>query len=144
MSPQPLGTPQDEQAIQNLALEFAAGWNRHDAQGMAACFTMDGDLVNPSGKIARGRAHVQKLFAEEQAGPLQASRVTMAHKHLRFLKPDLAMGDYQFEVSHIRNAEGQETTTKGLVSCVLRKEGDGWLITAARTNVPAPMPAANQ
>lgn len=143
MSPQVQGTPQDEQDIRKAATEFVTAWNRNDAKGLAACFASDGDLINPAGQIARGRAGVEKLLAEEQNRTFKGTRISVPQKHLSFLKPDIAIVDYEFEIAHLRGADGKETALKGLLTNVLRKEGDRWLIAAARPMVPSPLPATS-
>lgn len=144
MSPQLQGTSQDEQAIRTLATEFVGAWNRNDSKGLAACFTTDGDLVNPAGRVCRGKSEVEKILNEEQNGPFKGSRISMPQKHLHFLKPDLAVADYDFEVARVRGADGKEITLKGLISNVLRKDGDKWLIVAARPMIPTALPGTHR
>lgn len=136
MSPQLQGTPQDEQAIRALGTDFVAAWNRNDSKALAACFTTDGDLINPSGQVARGRADVEKILNEEQNGPFKGSRMSMPQRHVHFLKPDVAIADYEFEIARVRGADGKEITLKGRTSSVLRKDNDKWLIVAARPMIP--------
>jgi uncharacterized protein (TIGR02246 family) len=140
MSPQMQGTPQDEHAIRAAAKEFANSWNRNDIAALAACFASDGDVINPAGRVARGRGDVEKLLHDEQNGVFKGSQISMTQTHVHFLKPDLAVADYDFEVSRVRGAGGKETTLKGLQSVVLRRDGDKWLVVAARPMVPTPMP----
>jgi len=135
------GTPQDEQAIRNMSAEFMIAWNKNDSKALAACFTTDGDLINPAGRVGRGRNEVGKIIAEEQSGVFKGTRINMPQKHLRFLKPDVAVADYEFEITGLR---GSETTLKGLLTSVLHKEGEKWLIAAARPSIPVPLPATNR
>jgi uncharacterized protein (TIGR02246 family) len=137
MSPQTQGTPQDEQAIRNMVTQFVAAWNRNDAKALAGQFTSDGDLINPAGRIARGKGEVEKLLAEEQSGRFKGTHMSMTLKHLRFLKPDVAIVDEEFEITGL---QGPQTTMKGLITVVLRKDGDHWLTTSARPMVPVQMP----
>jgi uncharacterized protein (TIGR02246 family) len=141
MSPQMQGTPQDEQAIRTMSAEFMIAWNKNDSKALAACFTADGDLINPLGQVGRGRNEVQKIFTEGHSGPFKGSRLSMQQKHLRFLKPDIAVTDYEFEISGMRDPSGKQTTQKGLVTGVLRKEGEKWLFAASRPSIPVPPPA---
>lgn len=136
MSPQLLGTPRDEQSIRHTAEEFVSAWNRHDPKGLAACFAADGDIVNPEGRTGRGKSEVERILHDEQTGLFQSSRIALPEQHLHFLKPDLAIADYRFEVTGVRGADGKETAQKGLMSAVLRRDGDKWLIVAARPMVP--------
>ncbi len=141
MSPQLQGTPQDEQAIRTTTTEFVAAWNRNDVRALASCFANDGDLVNPAGRAGRGRSAVEKILNEEQNGQFKGSRLNMQQQHLRFLKPDLAIADYEFEVARVRGADGRDTTQKGHITSVLRKDSDKWLIVAARPMILAPVAA---
>ena len=138
MSPQQQGTPQDEQGIKRTATEFITGWNRHDAKAMAACFAPDGDLINPEGQTCRGKSAVEKLLTEEQTGEFKGSRANMPQTHLRFLKPDFAIADYDLEISNVRGNDGKELSVKAEVTNVYRKQNDQWLIVAARAMVPVP------
>ena len=140
MSPQTQGTPQAEQAIRTATSDFVKAWNQHDVRAMTACFSTDGDLVTPAGQVARTRNEVEKVINEEQRGLFKTSRLHMPQKHLRFLKPDLAIGDYELEIAGVRGADGKDVTVKGQVSLVMRKDADNWLIAAARAMVPAPRP----
>jgi uncharacterized protein (TIGR02246 family) len=143
MSPQMQGTPQDEQAIRNVATEFVNAWNRNDAKGIAACFTNDGDLINPQGRIGRGRQEVERLVQEEQGGAMKGTHISLHQKNVRFLRQDLAIADYDCELERVRGADGKETTLKGLATNVVRKEGDRWLVTASRPFIPALQPGSH-
>jgi uncharacterized protein (TIGR02246 family) len=107
MSPQLQGTPQDEQAIRTATREFVAAWNRNDVSALAACFATDGDLIDPSGRIGRGRGEVERILKEEQNGPFKGTHVNMPQKYLHFLKPDLAIADYECEVARVRGGDGK-------------------------------------
>ena len=138
MSPQMQGTPQDEQAIRTMVNQFVAAWNRNDAKALAGYFTTDSDLINPTGRVARGGSEVEKLFREEQTGPFKATRFSLPLTHLRFLKPDIAVTDHEFEIDGV---QGPVSTLRGLVTMVLRKDAGRWLITSARPMVPVPLPS---
>ena len=138
MSPQPLGTPHDEQAIRNLTTELTTAWNRNDANALAALYAQDADLIDPSGRVARGRTEVEKLVKEAHGGPLKGTRISLPKTHVRFLKPDIAIADYDFEIANMRGADGKQATLKGIVTCVLQKTGEKWQIAADRPLIPAP------
>jgi uncharacterized protein (TIGR02246 family) len=138
MSPQIQGTPQDEQAIRNMVTQFVAAWNKNDAKALASQFTTDGDLINPTGRIARGSTEVEKLIRDEQSGHFKNTRFRLAVTNIRFLKPDIAITDLEYEINDVK---GPLTTMKGLVTFVLRKDGGQWLIDAGRPMVPVQPPA---
>jgi len=143
-SPQMQGTTLDEQAIRNAATEFVAAWNKNDAKALTALFTTDGDLINPAGRVARGRTGVETLFTEEHNGQFKGTRLSMPQKHLHFLRQDIAIADYEYEISNVRGSDGKETSIRGLVSSVLHKNGDKWLIAACRAMTPAPLPGSRR
>ena len=59
-----LASPAIEAEIKARADEFAAAWNKHDTKAMADMWSTDGDLINPYGRVAKGRAEVEKLFLD--------------------------------------------------------------------------------
>jgi len=127
-----------------VATEFVAAWNKNDARALTALFTTDGDLINPAGRVARGTTGVETLLTEEHNGQFKGTRLSLPQKHLRFLKQDIAIVDYEYEISHVRGSDGKETSIKGLVSNVLHKNGDKWLIAACRPSIPAPLPGSRR
>jgi uncharacterized protein (TIGR02246 family) len=137
MSPQTQGTAQEEQAIRDLITKFVAAWNKGDGKVMATHFTTDADVIDPGGRIARGRKEVEQMFQDEQAGVFKGTHFSMPFSHLRFLKPDIAIADNDFEIDGVN---GPVSTLKGMVTLVVRKDGDKWLITSARPMVPVRLP----
>ena len=144
MSPKPQGTAHDEQAIRNLTADFVAAWNKNDAKALAACFATDGDLINPAGRVGRGNSEVEKILAEEQSGTFRGTRMNLQQKHLRFLKPDVAVADFEFHISGVHTPDGKQTELKGLLTNVFLREGEKWRVTSARPSIPAPLPGATR
>src|ERR1051325_9222268 len=48
--------------IRKLYEEFQANWNKHDAKALAKHWSVDGDHVDPDGRVAKGRPEVEKLL----------------------------------------------------------------------------------
>src|SRR5262249_32777906 len=46
----------DEAAIRKVFGDFAEAWGRDDAKSMASHWAVDGDVINPPGRRANGRA----------------------------------------------------------------------------------------
>src|SRR5690242_4541695 len=63
----------EDAAIRKRHDEWCDAWNKHDPKAMAAFWTADGDLINPFGRHAKGTAEIEKLFTEEQSGPMKES-----------------------------------------------------------------------
>ena len=69
----PPPSPSNEAQIHARADEFAAAWNKHDPTAMAYFWSVDGDLINPFGRKAKGLTEIQRLFQDEQNGPMKNS-----------------------------------------------------------------------
>src|SRR3954469_12260419 len=61
---------EEDAAIQKRHDEWSAAWNKHDPKLMAGFFVADGDLINPFGRHAHGSMEIEKLFTDEQTGPM--------------------------------------------------------------------------
>lgn len=113
--------------------EFAASWNRHDPKAMAAYWAPDGDLINPSGRVAKGRAEVEKLLTDEQSTIFKGTTMTITNDTVRLLKPDVAFAEWDYEISGMHSPDGTALpTSKGHVNAVMVKKSGQWWSLAAR------------
>src|ERR1041385_4069286 len=83
---------QDKQIRDSLA-GFQDAWNKHDFKTMASFFADDGDLINPFGRVAKGKAEVEKLFQDDQTGALKTTQQHITVTSVRFLDKDAAVVD---------------------------------------------------
>ena len=81
----------DEEAIQKRLDEFVAAWNNHDAEAMAALWAPDGDLINPFGRVAKGRPEVEKLFIDEHASFTKGTTYKVTSSLVRVLGSEVAV-----------------------------------------------------
>jgi uncharacterized protein (TIGR02246 family) len=132
----------DEETVRQMQADFAAAWNKHDAKAMAALWAEDGDVINPAGKVAKGRADVEKLMAEEHATFAKGTTFTNNVTGVRFLKPDVALLDASYEIAGVMGPGGKAGSMKGLYTVVLVKKGGKWWVSSARPMVPLPEPSA--
>src|SRR5437899_7348393 len=136
----------DEEKIRARAQEFADAWNKHDPTAMAYFWSVDGDLINPSGRKASGLTEIQRLFADEhgQNGPMKQSTYKSVSAKIRFLEPTLALLDQDIEISGITAPDGSMVTQKSHVAALLRKSGGQWWINSVRAYnyLPPPPPPA--
>ena len=134
----------DDQMIRDRVAEFEDAWNKHDPAAMTAIWSFDGDLINPSGRRAKGMTEIQKLFTDEHAGLMKASTYKVTDTKIRFVGPDLAFLDTDVEVAGIANPDGTTATLKPHVFSVMRKSGGQWWIASARAYnyLPPPPPPA--
>ncbi len=84
--------PQEVAALLKRAEAFVAAFHHGDARAVAAFWTVDGDYVDQTGKLLKGRDAIEKafaaFFAEHKGWKL---RVDVAG--LRFVTPDVAIED---------------------------------------------------
>jgi uncharacterized protein (TIGR02246 family) len=123
-----------------VADDFAAAWNKHDPTAMAYCWSADGDLINPFGRRAKGLTEIQRLFQDEQNGPMKNSTFTITSFSMRYLDATYATVDADAEISGVATPDGSTATIKPHVFNLMRKSGGKWWIAAARAYSYTPPP----
>lgn len=135
----------DAKAVTARAQEFVAAWNRDDAHGMAAVWAPEGDLINPFGRVANGRAEVEKLFVDEHSGVMKGTTFKVVREKVRMLGPSIAVLDWDSEVVGIAGPDGKPMPSlKHHITIVLAKADGTWWVEAARPVVYAPPPGPPQ
>ena len=120
----------DRAEIAAAVQKYMDSWNKHDVQAVALTYTEDTDLINNFGSLTHGRAQVVATFGPMLAGVYNETRQTGTIKSIRFLKPDVAAVDVDWEMTGAKNQDGSvRPTRKGLHSLIMIKQSDGsWLI----------------
>jgi uncharacterized protein (TIGR02246 family) len=128
-----------EQQLQPALKEFEDAWNRHDTKAMAAAFGEDAVLINPSGRVARGRAEIERLFAEEHRGVMKGTEFSHRLTDARQLAPGLAFVDEDITITGARGPSGQALPPQKIHGAlVVAKEGGRWLVKEGRPYAFAP------
>lgn len=131
----------DEAAIRQECAKFVSAWNIHDAKAMAAVWAEDGDLINPFGRVAKGRAEIEELFAGEQAGVMKGTTYSTTAVSVRLLSPTVAISDWSAEVAGMRDPKGAEMPVfKHHVVAILEKRNGSWVTTIVRAYAYLPVP----
>ena len=121
----------DKRAIEALVTQFMDAWNQHDAHTFAALFAEDADFTNVRGTHAHGRAAVEEFHAPMFATIFKGSHQTGQLRSIRFLKPDIAIVDMDWEMTGAATPEGAaRPPRKGLLDWVMVKADGRWLIAA--------------
>ena len=120
----------DEQAVTALIAEREAAWNAGDTEAYAQLLTEDADIVSATGRSARGRAEVLKLYAEQHAKAYAGVRTHTKVTHFRLLGKDVALADVEYE---LEGGKKVEAIRKGVMAFVLRRDAGRWRIAAIRT-----------
>jgi len=134
----------EDAAIHKRHDEWSAAWNKHDPKLMAAFFFPDGDLINPFGKHCNGTAEIEKLFADEQSGPMAGTTYSGTIEHIRYLDKHIAIVDVAGEITGMKGPDGSAAPPfKHHVTWIAEKKDGKWMADGARAfaYVPAPAPA---
>jgi len=143
-------TDKDRAAIEKAVQNYMDVWNGHDVQAVVMTYTEDCDFVNAFGTLYHGRAKMLEIFGPmlSSSGAYSATHQTGTVRTLRFLKPDVAAVDVDWEMTGAKNPDGSvRPTRKGLHSLIMIKQSDGsWLIAIMHvlefTNTPPLAPPA--
>ena len=126
------------QAVQN----YMDMWNKHDVHAVAMTYTEDCDFVNTFGSLTHGRAGMEATFRPFMTGVYSETHQTGQVRSIRFLKPDVAAVDLDWQMTGAKNQDGtMRPTRKGIHSLIMTKQSDGsWLIAVMHvhefTNTP--------
>lgn len=135
--------PVKEKEVRAASDAFAAAWNKDDAKAMAAGWAPDGDLINPFGRWAKGRAEVEKLFTDEHTTFMKGTTYSISNYMARFPSPAVAVVDWDGEIVGMHAPDGKAMPVfKHHVVDVYAKKGNKWWLLAARATAYLPPPAA--
>jgi len=117
----------DSAGIRKQVADFVDAFNHHDAHAWAAPFAEDGDFTNVTGLYLHGRKDFEKRFTELFATRLKDSHRTATVTHIRFITPDIAAVDAEWELVGSKAADGSENPVrKGLFHFVMTRQNGPW------------------
>ena len=119
-----------ERAIRDVVAARETAWNAGDTVAYSQLLTEDADIVSATGRPARGRDALLKLFAEQHANVYAGVRTHTNVTHLRMVGSGVALADVEYRL------EGGKVDAirEGLMAFVLRKDAAGrWRIAAIRS-----------
>lgn len=135
---QPNGcTPGEERIIRRIESSFNVAWRQMDAEGVAALWTEEGDIVHGDGFTERGRRTIQQNRSEQfRRKEYRSSQHTLAFGSVRCITRTVAVVDAKWELRDVLDTAGNALpSAEGLSTLVVRRLGDGWQIEAYRYNV---------
>jgi uncharacterized protein (TIGR02246 family) len=135
----------DETAVRDHCATFVAAWNHHDPKAMAATWAEDGNLINPSGRIAANRAEVEKLLTDEHSTFMRGTTYATPTITVRFVAPTVAVTDWTSEITGMHDPKGAELPVfKHRVVAVMVKKDGKWSTAMVRAyaDLPPPPPPA--
>ncbi|MGA2648474.1 MAG: SgcJ/EcaC family oxidoreductase [Candidatus Sulfotelmatobacter sp.] len=130
--------------VKSAVASLAESWNRHDMAAFAAAFAENADFVNVIGMHWQGRQEIEAKHTVTHRTIFRNSALQIVEQSVRFLNPTVALAHVWTQLKgaeSLRERVAPETR-RTLMTCVLVKGADRWLITAAHNTdiVPVPFP----
>jgi uncharacterized protein (TIGR02246 family) len=116
----------DEAAVREQVKQMETGWNTKSGADFAKPFAEDADYVVINGMHLKGRTAIAAGHQEIFDTIYKDTKVTLAIKQIRFLRPDVAV----VHVNAHREGPTKELTADALLTLVTTKEKQGWTIVA--------------
>jgi uncharacterized protein (TIGR02246 family) len=115
----------EEQALRQSVAAYAAAFNKGDIPGIVANWAPDAEYTDDSGTLYKGRDSIVALFRKaltEQKGV----KMTLVLKSVRFIRPDVALGEGTSEMTAPTGA-----VDKGRFTAAWVKSDGKWVLTSA-------------
>ena len=91
-------------------------------------FAEDGDFTNVGGLTRHGRKQIEERFAMRFNSSLKSAHRTASVRHIRFIEPDVAAVDADWELIGSKAADGSENPVrKGIFTWVMIKQDGRWM-----------------
>jgi uncharacterized protein (TIGR02246 family) len=123
----PANRDADSAAIKQCVAAWNDAWNRHDAHATAMQYQEDGDFSSVGGVPSHGWKELEAHYNEIFTGFLKDAHRTDTVKSIRFLTPDIASVDIDWQVTGAKTKDGKDI--KGLLTWIVSKRNGKWLIT---------------
>jgi len=131
----------NEKMIRARYDQFVEAWNRHDVEGLAGMYAIDGDHREPDGAEADGRDAVALLFKRQHDSVFNQSRLMLNIADIWFVTREVALVDGGYALSGARTPDGKELPERrGHLTAVVLFEDGQWWIAASRLMIPTELP----
>jgi uncharacterized protein (TIGR02246 family) len=118
----------DKQAIDKLIKDNIKAFNDRDAEAIAANWTAEGEYIRNDGTPIRGRAEIQKGYADFFKTLKEKSKLEVQTDNLRFTSADTAIAEVTLR---LKNEKGDEIASSWRNTLVVR-EGGQWKTAVVR------------
>ena len=120
----------DSAAIKQCVAAWEDAWNRHDAHATATAYVEDGDFSSTTGIPSHGWKELEAHYNEIFTTFLKDAHRTDTVKSIRFLGPDIASVDIDWQMTGARTRDGKDAPNrKGLLTWIVTKHNGQWMIT---------------
>ena len=118
---------------------FIRAWNAHDMKALAELFLEDAEFVNAAGMSWKGRDVIQTMHERFHAARFKTTTLAETNTTVRMLRPDVAVLDFQSELSGSRDANGILLPKRhGIMLIVAVRQEGGWRIVSAQNTDTMP------
>jgi uncharacterized protein (TIGR02246 family) len=126
----------DSAAIKQCVAAWEDAWNRHDAHATATAYVEDGDFSSTTGIPSHGWKELEAHYNEIFTTFLKDAHRTDTVKSIRFLGPDIASVDIDWQMTGARTRDGKDAPNrKGLLTWIVTKHNGQWMITIYHESV---------
>lgn len=127
--------------VDTVVSAVVEAWNRHDMKAYSAQFTEDADFVNVVGMHFRGRPRIEAVHVDLHRTIFKNSNLRAASTTVRAVNDQVALAHIAWEMTGAEGLPGWNVPElrKGMMSLVLVRTGDRWLITAAQNTEVVPL-----
>ena len=131
----------EEAAIRKLYDEFEADWNAHEVDKLAQRWTIDGDYLEPDGRLAKGQTEVAEVLRLQHGSVFKKSTLDLTIKDVWFITSTVALVDGKYSLFGATDPKGNPVDIRaGHLTAVLLKEQGSWGIAASRLIIPSVLP----
>jgi uncharacterized protein (TIGR02246 family) len=120
----------DSAAIKQCVAAWEDAWNHHDAHATAMRYVEDGDFSSTTGIPSHGWKELESHYNEIFTTFLKDAQRTDTVKSIRFLGPDIASVDIDWQMTGAKTRDGKDASNrKGLLTWIVTKHNGQWMIT---------------
>jgi uncharacterized protein (TIGR02246 family) len=120
----------DSAAIKQCVAAWEDAWNHHDAHATAMRYVEDGDFSSTTGIPSHGWKELEDHYNAIFTTFLKGAHRTDTVKSIRFLTPEIASVDIDWQMTGAKTREGQDVPIrKGLLTWIVSKHDGQWMIT---------------
>lgn len=128
----------DIEALGKAAARFVEAYNKKDAEGVAALFLPNAEMMTRDGDVVRGRAEILARYTEIFEGD-DVPQVALEASEVRMVAPGVAIED---GVIHFTDPDESEPVKSISYSATQVKQADGsWLIASTRDQLEVTPPS---
>jgi uncharacterized protein (TIGR02246 family) len=119
----------DEEAVAKLPQEFCDAWAKHDGHALANIMAENVDFVTVATTYLHGKADFETFHVRLLSGRFKESKITVLKTTTRFLRPDMAVVHWSWQIEGDKNPDGTPRPPRyGMMTLIAEKKNGNWLV----------------